>query len=167
MSDPFGPAGSYVPIPSSPDVDLRVAVAEREASLHLAAFQQAPVPLVLVEADGTVRSVNSAASLLCDTSLGTPTGHPVSSLLGAQNREVLEEAGRRTTVDHEGGQWTVQLGNTQLWLVGVPLAGPDAEGVGLLALLGAPAWTQPLSSVHAAGPRVRARPDTHRPPPAK
>jgi len=60
-----------------------------ERRLLRALFNEAPVALILVERDGTVRRVNQAAGELLDTGTGYATGRPFKAFVDLPSRRSL------------------------------------------------------------------------------
>jgi serine phosphatase RsbU (regulator of sigma subunit) len=63
--------------------------AQSERRLLRAVFQDAPVPLFLLERDGTVRRVNKAAGELLDTGTGYATGKPFTTFVNLTSRAAV------------------------------------------------------------------------------
>ena len=61
-----------------------------ERRMLRALFQEAPVPLILVERDGTVRRVNHAAGELLDTGSGYATGRPFTAFVDLPSRAAVD-----------------------------------------------------------------------------
>jgi serine phosphatase RsbU (regulator of sigma subunit)/PAS domain-containing protein len=61
-----------------------------ERQLLRAAFQDAPVPLFLLERDGTVRRANRAAGDLTGAGTGYATGRPFTAFLGLPSRAAVQ-----------------------------------------------------------------------------
>jgi serine phosphatase RsbU (regulator of sigma subunit)/PAS domain-containing protein len=61
-----------------------------ERRLLRAVFQQAPVPLFVLEQDGTVRRANAAAGELLGSSTGYATGRPLSTFVGLPSRAPVQ-----------------------------------------------------------------------------
>ena len=61
-----------------------------ERRLLRALFHEAPVPLILVERDGTVRRVNQAAGELLDTGSGYATGRPFRAFVNLPSRAAVD-----------------------------------------------------------------------------
>jgi serine phosphatase RsbU (regulator of sigma subunit) len=55
-----------------------------------ALFQEAPVALILIERDGTVRRVNQAAGQLLDTGSGYATGRPFTAFVNLPSRAAVD-----------------------------------------------------------------------------
>jgi serine phosphatase RsbU (regulator of sigma subunit)/PAS domain-containing protein len=73
-----GPAGAGAGVGEPPGEALPEAVRTERRLLH-AVFQQAPVPLLLLEQDGTIRRANNRAAAL----LGAPSGYATGKQLAA------------------------------------------------------------------------------------
>ena len=67
---------------------LDVLHAERRTLRAL--FHDAPVALILVERDGTVRRVNQAAGELLDTGIGYATGRPFTAFVDMPSRAAVD-----------------------------------------------------------------------------
>jgi serine phosphatase RsbU (regulator of sigma subunit)/PAS domain-containing protein len=61
-----------------------------ERRLLRALFNEAPVALILVERDGTVRRVNQAAGALLDTGSGYATGRPFTAFVNLPSRAAVD-----------------------------------------------------------------------------
>src|SRR6516225_8471479 len=61
-----------------------------ERRLLRALFHEAPVALILVERDGTVRRVNQAAGALLDTGSGYATGRPFTAFVNLPSRAAVD-----------------------------------------------------------------------------
>jgi serine phosphatase RsbU (regulator of sigma subunit)/PAS domain-containing protein len=61
-----------------------------ERRMLRALFHEAPVALILVERDGTVRRVNQAAGALLDTGSGYATGRPFTAFVNLPSRAVVD-----------------------------------------------------------------------------
>src|SRR5215471_7880790 len=61
-----------------------------ERRLLRALFHEAPVALILVERDGTVRRVNQAAGALLDTGSGYATGRPFTAFVDLPSRAAVD-----------------------------------------------------------------------------
>ena len=68
---------------------LPEAVRAERRLLH-AAFQQAPVPLFLLEQDGTIRRANNEAAALLGTPSGYATGKPLTNLVDLASRATVQ-----------------------------------------------------------------------------
>jgi serine phosphatase RsbU (regulator of sigma subunit)/PAS domain-containing protein len=75
---------------------------QAERRLLRAVFQDAPVPLFLLERDGTVRRVNKAAGDLLETGTGYATGRPFTTFVNLPSRAAV----------HTQLASTVRTGNT-------------------------------------------------------
>ena len=72
-----------------PDVAALDAL-HAERRLLRALFHEAPVALILVERDGTVRRVNQAAGALLDTGSGYATGRPFTAFVNLPSRAAVD-----------------------------------------------------------------------------
>src|ERR1700749_800733 len=74
---------------SSPAEALPESVRTERRLLH-AVFQQAPVPLFLLEQDGTIRRANNKAAELLGTPTGYATGKPLSVFVDLPSRAAVQ-----------------------------------------------------------------------------
>lgn len=72
-----------------PAGDQRSDASQAERRLLTAMFQDAPVPLFLLERDGTVRRANRAAGELLDTGTGYATGKPFTTFVNLPSRAAV------------------------------------------------------------------------------
>jgi serine phosphatase RsbU (regulator of sigma subunit)/PAS domain-containing protein len=72
-----------------PGDDRSAEASQSERRLLRAVFQDAPVPLFLLERDGTVRRVNKAAGELLDTGTGYATGKPFTTFVNLTSRAAV------------------------------------------------------------------------------
>src|ERR1700751_5297884 len=74
---PPGPAAT----PDGPPSEVLPEAVRAERRLLHAVFQQAPVPLFLLEQDGTIRRANNQAAALLGSPSGYATGKPLASFV--------------------------------------------------------------------------------------
>jgi serine phosphatase RsbU (regulator of sigma subunit) len=82
--------------------DQSAEASQAERRLLRAVFQDAPVPLFLLERDGAVRRVNKAAGELLETGTGYATGRPFTTFVNLPSRAAV----------HTQLAGTVRTGNT-------------------------------------------------------
>jgi serine phosphatase RsbU (regulator of sigma subunit)/PAS domain-containing protein len=135
-----GTAGSSV----EPPVEVLPEAVRAERRLLHAVFQQAPVPLFLLEQDGTIRRANNQAAALLGSPSGYATGKPLTSFVDLPFRAAVQTqlaAVARTGKPHTagcriltaGGPVDVMLTAAEADLPGVPpvrivTAAPGANG---------------------------------------
>jgi len=141
-SDPGGPdaAGGRTP-------DALAA----ERRLLRAVFQHAPVPLFVLEQDGTVRRANAAAGELIGSSAGYATGRPLSAFVGLASRAAVQSQLAAVARTGTARQVTCEVlgpdGPVRQLLTAGQIELPDAQKL-LVGVL-----TQPLPGGRPAGPR--------------
>src|SRR5207244_6651702 len=72
-----------------PPDDAALDALHAERRMLRALFHEAPVALILVERDGTVRRVNQAAGELLDTGSGYATGRPFTAFVNLPSRAAV------------------------------------------------------------------------------
>src|SRR5215472_6719569 len=73
-----------------PPDDAALDALHAERRMLRALFHEAPVALILVERDGTVRRVNQAAGELLDTGTGYATGRPFKAFVDLPSRAAVD-----------------------------------------------------------------------------
>jgi PAS domain S-box-containing protein len=102
-----------------------------ERRLLRAVFQQAPVPLFVLEQDGTVRRANAAAGELFGSSVGYATGRPLSTFVGLPSRAAVQSQLAAVARTGAARQMTCEIlgpdGPVQQLLTAGQIELPDAQ----------------------------------------
>ena len=98
----IGAASSPTPgSPGEPPAEVLPESVRTERRLLHAVFQQAPVPLFLLEQDGTIRRANNKAAALLGAPSGYATGRPLERLHRPAIQGGRRDAARRRRQDRQ------------------------------------------------------------------